>query len=85
MKISESWLREWANPSISIEMLLDQLTMAGLEVEGIEAAGPLLDKVVIGEILSIEHHPDSYKLQVFQFSTCSYTISLVFFSPFALL
>jgi phenylalanyl-tRNA synthetase beta chain len=81
MKISESWLREWANPSISIEMLLDQLTMAGLEVEGIEAAGPLLDKVVIGEILSIEQHPDADKLQVCQVSNGSDTIAVVCGAP----
>lgn len=77
MKISESWLREWANPDITTERLLDQLTMAGLEVEGIEAAGPLLDKVVIGEILSIEQHPDADKLQVCQVSNGNDTVAVV--------
>ena len=77
MKISESWLREWANPDISTEILLDQLTMAGLEVEGFEAAGPLLDKVVIGEILSIEQHPDADKLRVCQVSNGSDTVAVV--------
>ncbi len=77
MKISESWLREWANPDITTEILVDQLTMAGLEVEGIEAAGPLLDKVVIGEILSIEPHPDADKLRVCQVSNGSDTIAVV--------
>ena len=77
MKISESWLREWANPDITTEILLDQLTMAGLEVEGIEAAGPLLDKVVIGEILSIEQHPDADKLRVCQVSNGSDTVVVV--------
>lgn len=77
MKISESWLREWANPDITTEVLLDQLTMAGLEVEGIEAAGPLLDKVVIGEILSIDQHPDADKLRVCQVSNGSDTVAVV--------
>jgi phenylalanyl-tRNA synthetase beta chain len=77
MKISESWLREWANPDITTEILLDQLTMAGLEVEGFEAAGPLLDKVVIGEILSIEQHPDADKLRVCQVSNGSDTVAVV--------
>ncbi|MFT5665179.1 MAG: phenylalanyl-tRNA synthetase beta chain [Gammaproteobacteria bacterium] len=81
MKISESWLREWANPDITTEILLDQLTMAGLEVEGIEAAGPLLDKVVIGEILSIEQHPDADKLRVCQVSNGSDTIAVVCGAP----
>jgi phenylalanyl-tRNA synthetase beta chain len=81
MKISESWLREWANPDISTEILLDQLTMAGLEVEGFEAAGPLLDKVVIGEILSIEQHPDADKLRVCQVSNGSDTVAVVCGAP----
>jgi len=33
MKLSESWLREWVNPSWTREALCQQLTMAGLEVE----------------------------------------------------
>jgi len=77
MKISESWLREWVNPDISTEILLDQLTMAGLEVEGFEAAGPSLDKVVIGEIVSIEQHPDADKLRVCQVSNGSDTVAVV--------
>ena len=39
MKFSESWLREWINPEISSEMLADQLTMAGLEVDNVEKIG----------------------------------------------
>lgn len=35
MKLSETWLREWANPPLSTAQLAEQLTMAGLEVEGI--------------------------------------------------
>jgi phenylalanyl-tRNA synthetase beta chain len=81
MKISESWLREWANPDITTEILLDQLTMAGLEVEGLELAGPLLDKVVIGEILSIEQHPDADKLRVCQVSNGSDTVAVVCGAP----
>ncbi len=33
MKCTESWLREWVNPKVSLEKLCDQLTMAGFEVE----------------------------------------------------
>lgn len=77
MKFSENWLREWANPAIDTKTLLDQLTMAGLEVEGVEVAGPALGKVVIGEIVSIEQHPDADKLRVCQVSNGSETIAVV--------
>ena len=33
MKFSESWLREFVDPPITSQQLVDQLTMAGLEVE----------------------------------------------------
>jgi len=81
MKISESWLREWTNPDVSTEVLLDQLTMAGLEVEGVEGAGSLLDKVVIGEIVSIVQHPDADKLRVCQVSNGTETVAVVCGAP----
>ncbi len=64
MKFSENWLREWVNPDIATNELIDQLTMAGLEVEGFESVAPELNKVVIGEIIQINQHPDADKLQI---------------------
>lgn len=66
MKVSESWLREWVSPNISTEELVEQLTMAGLEVDALEAAAGDFSKVVVGEIVSIEQHPDADKLRVCQ-------------------
>ena len=37
MKFSELWLREWVNPANSSEELSSQITMAGLEVDGVDA------------------------------------------------
>jgi phenylalanyl-tRNA synthetase beta chain len=64
MKFSENWLRELVNPSISREELVAQLTMAGLEVDGVEPVAAVFNKVVIGEIISIDPHPDAKKLQI---------------------
>ena len=36
MKISEQWLREWVSPPGDTQQLTEQLTMAGLEVDGVE-------------------------------------------------
>ena len=38
MKFSEKWLREIVNPKVDSEELSYQLTMAGLEVDGITKA-----------------------------------------------
>jgi len=64
MKFSESWLREWVNPSISREELSHQITMAGLEVDGIEAVAGEFSGVVIGEVVECGQHPDADKLRV---------------------
>lgn len=66
MKISESWLREWVNPNLTTEALAEQITMAGLEVDSIELADPSFSGVIVGEILSVERHPDADKLRICQ-------------------
>lgn len=64
MKISENWLRTWVNPKITTEELISTLTMAGLEVDGVEAMGAELSGVLVGKIESAEPHPEADKLQV---------------------
>ncbi|UCE90086.1 MAG: phenylalanine--tRNA ligase subunit beta [Pseudomonadota bacterium] len=66
MKFSEQWLREWVNPPISIAELTEQLTMAGLEVDAVDPVAGEFDKVVVGEVLAVEPHPDADKLRVCQ-------------------
>jgi len=63
MKFSEQWLREWVNPKIDTRTLSDQLTMAGLEVDTVEAAAPEFTGVLIGQVLSAEAHPDAKRLR----------------------
>ena len=64
MKFSEKWLREWVNPEISTQELVEKLTMAGLEVDGFEFLGDSFSGVVVGEIIEAEQHPDADKLRV---------------------
>ena len=68
MKFSEQWLREWVNPPVSTEELVEQLTMAGLEVDSVEPAAAGLESLLVGEVLSTEKHPDADKLKVCQVS-----------------
>ena len=64
MKFSEAWLREWVNPAIDTNTLSEQLSMAGLEVDGIEAVAGQFSGVVVGEVVECGQHPDADKLQV---------------------
>ncbi|MEW8584328.1 MAG: hypothetical protein AB2531_01065, partial [Candidatus Thiodiazotropha sp.] len=64
MKFSESWLREWVDPTVTTQELADQLSMAGLEVDSVESVAAAFNGVVVGEVLSREQHPDADKLSV---------------------
>lgn len=51
MLISHAWLREWVRPAGDIRALAARLTMGGLEVAAVTAAGPALGRrVVVGRI-----------------------------------
>jgi phenylalanyl-tRNA synthetase beta chain len=64
MKISEKWLREWISPKLDTRALAERLTMAGLEVGAVEPVAPALNRVVVGEIISVAPHPSADKLRL---------------------
>lgn len=64
MKFSELWLREWVNPAISSDALSEQITMAGLEVDGVEPVAGAFHGVVVGEVVECGQHPNADKLRV---------------------
>ena len=66
MKFSEAWLREWVDPALTTQQLVDQLTMAGLEVDATLPVAGEFSGVVVGQIISLEPHPDADKLRVCQ-------------------
>lgn len=67
MLISLAWLSDWLGDKVdtnSPEKIAEQLTLQGLEVESIEPAAPEFNSVVVGEVVSLEQHPDADKLRV---------------------
>ncbi len=66
MQVSEAWLRELVNPAIDTGLLVEQLTMAGLEVDSVEPAAAQFSKVVVAQVVSMEKHPNADKLHVCQ-------------------
>ncbi|NUU65550.1 phenylalanine--tRNA ligase subunit beta [Enterobacteriaceae bacterium BIT-l23] len=64
MKFSELWLREWVNPALDSEQLAGQITMAGLEVDGVEPVAGEFTGVVVGEVMECAQHPNADKLRV---------------------
>lgn len=55
MKVSFNWLQEFVKIALTPHELAERLTMAGLEVEGIEEIRPAFQKVVVGRITAL--HP----------------------------
>ncbi len=66
MQISEAWLRKLVNPSVTTEELVEQLTMAGLEVDSVTPAAAEFSGVVVGEVMAMEQHSNADKLRVCQ-------------------
>ena len=57
-------MREWVNPPVSTETLADQLTMLGMEVEEVAAAGPDLGGVVVARVEAVTAHTGADNLSV---------------------
>jgi phenylalanyl-tRNA synthetase beta chain len=81
MNVPESWLRSFCNPSLSGREIADRLTMAGLEVEAYEPVGPQFSGVVVGEVLSVEKHPNADKLTVCKVKAGKDTVQVVCGAP----
>lgn len=64
MRFSEAWLRQSVNPPLSTQALVEQLTMAGLEVDSVEPAAAEFSGVVVGRVVEIQPHPDAERLKV---------------------
>jgi len=64
LKISSEWLAEWVRPDWDTQTLAHRLTMAGFEVEGVEAAAPDFSGVLVARVLECRAHPDAEKLSL---------------------
>ena len=64
MKFSENWLRTFVDPPLSTEELAHAIAMGGLDVEEVAPVAPAFNRVVVGEVLSVEKHPGADRLSV---------------------
>ena len=71
MLVSESWLKEWVSDLPESAELAERLTLSGMEVDSISTAGPILNnqRVLVGEILEVEPHPNADRLRLCTVST----------------
>lgn len=64
MQFSEIWLRTWVDPPLSTEALAHAMTMAGLEVENVQAVAPPFEHVIVAQVIEISPHPNADRLKV---------------------
>ena len=64
MRVSLKWLSDYVPIRLSPQELADKLTMAGLEVERMEAIGDRWANIFVGQIIEIEKHPQADRLQL---------------------
>lgn len=82
MNTALSWIKAYV-PELSCtdQEYCDAMTLTGTKVEGFERADKNLDKIVIGQIMKIEKHPDADKLIVCQVNIGNETIQIVTGAP----
>ena len=59
MRVPLSWLRDYVDVELPPQRLAEELTMRGMEVDTIEAAGAGWTDVVVGRVLEVRRHPNA--------------------------
>jgi len=69
MILSRKWVNDYVDlTDIDNKTFCDEMTLSGSKVEGYEVEGSDIENVVVGQVLSMEKHPDSDHLWVCQVS-----------------
>lgn len=82
MFVSMNWIQEFVDLSgLNLEELIHRFTLSTAEVEDIYYKGNDIEKVVAGQIVSIENHPNSKKLHLLKVDVGSEVIDIVCGAP----
>ena len=82
MNTSLSWIKAYVpGLDVTAQEYTDAMTLSGTKVVGFEKLDADLEKIVIGQIVKIEPHPDADKLIVCQVNTGEETIQIVTGAP----
>lgn len=82
MNTSLKWIKDFV-PGLTCtpQEYMDAMTLSGSKVEGYENMDEDLEKIVIGQVKSIEKHPDADKLVICQVDIGTDTIQIVTGAP----
>ena len=78
MNTSLSWVKAYVpDLDVTAQEYCDAMTLSGTKVEGYEVMDADLEKIIIGQIVSIEKHPDADKLIICQVNIGSEMVQIV--------
>lgn len=82
MNTALSWIKAYV-PDLEVtdQEYTDAMTLSGTKVEGFERLDKNLDKIVVGQIVKLEKHPDADKLIICQVNVGEETIQIVTGAP----
>ena len=77
-----SWIKDYV-PDLDVtdQEYRDAMTLSGTKVENYVRRDKNLEKIIVGEILEVEKHPDAEHLIICQVNTGSETIQIVTGAP----
>ena len=82
MLVSINWIKDYVDlDGYDIKQLISKFTLATAEVEDIYDMGKDIKDVVVGEIVSLENHPDSKKLHLLKVDTGDSVVDCVCGAP----
>lgn len=77
MQVSYNLLKEYVDIDLSAEELAKRLTINGIILERMENISTKIEKVVVGRITAIHHHPENKKLSVCQVDIKEETLQII--------
>ena len=82
MNTALSWIKAYVpDLEVTAQEYTDAMTLTGTKVEGFERLDKNLEKIVVGQIVSIEKHPDADKLIICQVNIGERMIQIVTGAP----
>lgn len=81
MKFTLGWLKDHLDTTASLEAICEQLTMLGLEVDGIHNPAEALKPFRVAHVIEAKQHPDADRLRVCRVDTGSGEVQVVCGAP----
>ena len=81
MKLLLSWLKDYVDFDLSAEELANALTLAGVEIAGIEKTGADFSSLIVAEVTNLQRHPQADKLWLCEVDDGSQKLAVVCGAP----